>query len=97
MTSRFNSANAGYGASYLLITVLVAVLGGVNPFGGFGKISGLIMTLIILQFISSGLNLLGVTAFVTISLWGTILILVMGLNHFIERRRLVKISRQYEV
>jgi simple sugar transport system permease protein len=77
MTSRFNSANAGYGASYLLITVLIAVLGGVNPFGGFGKISGLVMALIILQFISSGLNLLGVTAFVTLSLWGTILILVM--------------------
>jgi ribose/xylose/arabinose/galactoside ABC-type transport system permease subunit len=69
MISRFNSANAGYGASYLLITVLIAVLGGVDPFGGFGKISGLIMALIILQFISSGLNLLGVTTFVTLSMW----------------------------
>ena len=35
MTARFNSANAGYGASYLLVTVLIAVLGGINPFGGF--------------------------------------------------------------
>ena len=95
MTSRFNSANAGYGASYLLITVLIAVLGGVDPFGGFGKISGLIMALIILQFISSGLNLLGVTAFITISLWGTILILVMGLNHFIEQRKHSRISKDY--
>jgi ribose/xylose/arabinose/galactoside ABC-type transport system permease subunit len=94
MTSRFNSANAGYGASYLLITVLIAVLGGVNPFGGFGKISGLIMALIILQFLSSGLNLLGVTAFVTISLWGIILILVMGLNHFIYKRKIIRISKQ---
>ncbi|MGQ9665524.1 MAG: ABC transporter permease [bacterium] len=96
MTSRFNSANAGYGASYLLITVLIAVLGGVNPFGGFGKVSGLIMALVILQFISSGLNLLGVTAFVTISLWGTILILVMGFNHFIYSRRIIKVHRLLE-
>ena len=94
MTARFNSANAGYGASYLLITVLIAVLGGVNPFGGFGKIVGLLLALIILQFISSGLNLLGVTAFVTISLWGIILILVMGLNYFISRIKLARISGQ---
>ncbi|MCK4815650.1 ABC transporter permease, partial [bacterium] len=96
MTSRFNSANAGYGASYLLITVLIAVLGGIDPFGGFGKITGLVFALIILQFISSGLNLIGVTAFVTISLWGTILIMVMGLNHFIERRKLTQISKEYK-
>jgi simple sugar transport system permease protein len=73
------------------------VLGGVDPFGGFGKISRLILALIILQFISSGLNLLGVTAFVTLSLWGTILILVMGLNHYIERRKLLRISRRFSM
>jgi simple sugar transport system permease protein len=88
MTARFNSANAGYGASYLLVTVLIAVLGGVNPFGGFGKVSGLIMALIILQFISSGLNLLGITAFVTLSLWGIILIFVIGVNNFIGKKGL---------
>jgi simple sugar transport system permease protein len=95
MTSRFNSANAGYGSSYLLVTVLIAVLGGVDPFGGFGKVSGLVMALVILQFISSGLNLLGVTAFVTISMWGTILIVVMGLNNYLEKRRLKIIRRDF--
>ena len=95
MTSRFNSANAGYGSSYLLVTVLIAVLGGVDPFGGFGKVSGLVMALVILQFISSGLNLLGVTAFVTISMWGTILIMVMGLNNYLEKRRLKILRRDF--
>ena len=41
MMARFNSANAAYGESYLLVTILAAVLGGVNPFGGFGKVGGL--------------------------------------------------------
>jgi simple sugar transport system permease protein len=95
MTSRFNSANAGYGSSYLLVTVLIAVLGGVDPFGGFGKVSGLVMALVILQFISSGLNLLGVTAFITISLWGTILIMVMGLNNYLEKRRFRSIKKGF--
>ena len=44
MMARFNSANASYGESYLLVTILAAVLGGVDPFGGFGKVGGLILS-----------------------------------------------------
>ena len=33
MISRFNSAKAGYGESYLLITILAAVLGGTSTSG----------------------------------------------------------------
>lgn len=80
MVSRFNSAKAGYGSSYLLITVLVSVLGGVNPNGGFGKVSGVVMGLILLQVISSGLNLLGLSAHLTIAIWGGILLAVEGVR-----------------
>lgn len=76
--ARFNSARAGYAASYLLITILASVLGGVNPNGGFGKVSGLVTSLIILQVISSGLNLMGVSAYLTKVLWGAMLLLVIG-------------------
>lgn len=85
MISRFNSAKADYGESYLLQTVLAAVLGGVSASGGFGKVSGLIISLIIMQMISSGLNLLGVSNFLTIALWGIILILVMILKYFLGK------------
>ena len=34
---RANSAKADYGSSYLLLSILIAVLGGTNPYGGFGK------------------------------------------------------------
>ncbi|NMC25394.1 MAG: ABC transporter permease, partial [Serratia sp.] len=34
MMSKFNSAKAGYGDSYLLVTILASVLGGINPDGG---------------------------------------------------------------
>ena len=84
MISRFNSAKADYGESYLLQTVLAAVLGGISAAGGFGKVSGLIISLIIMQMISSGLNLLGVSNFLTIALWGIILILVMVLKYLLE-------------
>ncbi len=84
MISRFNSAKADYGESYLLQTVLAAVLGGVSASGGFGKVSGLIISLIIMQMISSGLNLLGISNFLTLALWGIILILVMVVKYVIE-------------
>lgn len=81
MIARFNSARAGYGASYLLITILAAVLGGVDPRGGLGKVSGLIIALFILQVASSGLNLLGVSTHFTKALWGIILLIVIGLRN----------------
>jgi simple sugar transport system permease protein len=93
MISRFNSAKADYGESYLLLTVLAAVLGGVSAAGGFGKVSGLVISLFILQMISSGLNLMGISNFLTLALWGIILILVMVvkflIDHFQQKRRLV--------
>ncbi|MDY7030119.1 MAG: ABC transporter permease, partial [Spirochaetota bacterium] len=87
MISRFNSAKAGYGASYLLVTILASVLGGVSSEGGFGRISGLILALVTLQIISSGLNLLRVSSFMTIALWGLTMIVVMVINYYIDRRR----------
>ena len=47
--------------------------------------SGLIMALVILQIVSSGLNLLRVSAFLTIAIWGLIIILVMVVNHLSTR------------
>lgn len=50
------------------------------------------IALAILQIVSSGLNLLRVSAFLAIAIWGAILILVMIIGHltarFQEQRRL---------
>jgi ribose/xylose/arabinose/galactoside ABC-type transport system permease subunit len=81
MLARFNSANAAYGESYLLVTILAAVLGGVDPFGGFGKVGGLLLALIILQVISSAFNLLNLSQFLTLAIWGGILIAVAAVPH----------------
>ncbi|MFP3442758.1 ABC transporter permease, partial [Pantoea sp. SIMBA_133] len=49
LMARFDSANAAYGESYLLVAILAAVLGGVDPLGVFGRVSGVILSLLILQ------------------------------------------------
>lgn len=80
MMSRFNSAGADFAQSYLLITILAAILGGIDPYGGFGRIAGLVVALAILQTISSGFNLMGLSSQMTLVFWGATLILVMAVK-----------------
>jgi simple sugar transport system permease protein len=76
MMARFDSANAAYGESYLLVTILACVLGGISPTGGFGKVGGLVLALVILQLISTACILLDLSQFLTLALWGGILLAV---------------------
>ncbi|ENN88395.1 ABC transporter, membrane spanning protein [Rhizobium freirei PRF 81] len=78
MLARFNSVRVGHGESYLLITVLAAFLGGIDPFGGFGRVLPVFMALIVLQLLSSGLNLMGANQHLATALWGVLMIVVMA-------------------
>ena len=80
MMARFNSAGADIAQSYLLITVLAAILGGVDPYGGFGRVVGLFVALCILQVIASGFNLMDVSPHLALASWGLILLFVMGVK-----------------
>ena len=77
MMARFNSASAGYAESYLLVTILAAVLGGIDPFGGFGRVLGLSLSLVLLQVISTGFNLLGFSPYLTAAIWGATMIVAI--------------------
>ncbi|HET9534318.1 MAG TPA: ABC transporter permease [Mesorhizobium sp.] len=80
MLARFNSVRVGHGESYLLITVLACFLGGVNPFGGFGRVIPVFVALIVLQLLSSGLNLMGANQHLATAVWGILMITVMILR-----------------
>ena len=71
MLANYNSAKADYGVAYTLLTVLIVVLGGVNPNGGSGKLAGVVLAIVILQVLSSGLNMFPTSATSTAPLiWG---------------------------
>jgi simple sugar transport system permease protein len=80
MLARFNSVRIGHGESYLLITVLACFLGGVNPFGGFGRVVPVFVALIVLQLLSSGLNLMGANQHLATAVWGILMVTVMILR-----------------
>jgi simple sugar transport system permease protein len=86
MISRTNSAKADYGSSYLLQSILVAVLGGVNPAGGFGNVPGVAVAVLALQFLASGFNMLRFSHFAKEFIWGVFLLLIMVVNQISRRR-----------
>ncbi|MFM2478162.1 hypothetical protein ABTQ23_13015, partial [Celerinatantimonas sp. MCCC 1A17872] len=81
MMSKYNSAKASYAGSFLLVTILASVLGGINPDGGFGKTIGILLALILLQAMESGFNMIGISNFLTMALWGMTLILFIFLKN----------------
>lgn len=87
MLTRFNSVRVGHGEALLLVTVLACFLGGVDPFGGFGKVFPVVIALVILQVLSSGLNLLGANQHLSTAVWGLFLIAVMILRFLAARWR----------
>ncbi|MGE5508549.1 MAG: ABC transporter permease [Chitinophagales bacterium] len=85
--SRTNSAKADYGSSYTLQAILIAVLGGVNPNGGFGTVLGLVLAILTLQFLSSGFSMLRFSNFFKEFIWGAVLLLVMVINYVSNTRQ----------
>ena len=94
MLTRFNSVRVGHGESLLLVTVLACFLGGVDPFGGFGRVAPVFLSLLILQSLSSGLNLLGANQHLSTAVWGLFLIAVMVVRSGTPRLRNLLASRQ---
>lgn len=91
MCGHFNSARSDFGKAYLTPAILICVLAGVNPNGGRGKVSGVVLAVIILQMLSSGFALFqNISDYYKNLIWGLVLILVMIVNVTSERRKVRK-------
>jgi len=85
MLANYNSARADYGTVYTLQCVLIVVLGGVNPVGGKGRISGVVLAIILLRMLETGINRFpSISSYYISLIWGGVLILVMVMNYFTE-------------
>lgn len=88
---RTNSAHPDYGGSYVLLSILVAVLGGVSVSGGAGRLVGVLWALVILQTLSTGLGMLLLYvpdgAFFRDFAWGLLLLVVMVVTARLKARR----------
>ncbi|MDT5004279.1 MAG: simple sugar transport system permease protein [Mycobacterium sp.] len=85
--ARNPSASADYGASYVLLVIVIAVLGGTNPTGGFATVLGVVLATLTLQIVASGFTALRLSAYQYAIAQGVILILVMIADQVSWRRR----------
>jgi len=95
MLANYNSARANYGGVYVLQCILVVVLGGVSPTGGKGRISGVVLAIVLLRMLETGINRFPQISSYYISLiWGGVLLLVMVLDYFSNGRRYLRWKRK---
>lgn len=88
--SRTMSAAYEYGTTtYVLLTILIAVLAGVIP--GFGSVIDIFFAVLILQVLSTGSTMLlaGIrgSSFFKDFAWGVLLIIIFIINYFIRIRK----------
>jgi simple sugar transport system permease protein len=86
-----NSANVDFGSSYVLLAIVVSVLGGVSPSGGAGRIFGVVLAVLLLQFLSTGLNMVFQSSdsnFLKDFAWGLTLLIVLALDRLRTSRKL---------
>jgi simple sugar transport system permease protein len=91
IAARTSAASPDFGNSYILLAIVIVVLGGVNPMGGFGTVTGVVLATIVLQMVASGFNALRYSQFFYLAAQGGILVLVMIINSILEQRRARKL------
>jgi simple sugar transport system permease protein len=77
IASRTSSVKWDYGNSYLLIAILIAVMAGIKPEGGYGRIICLFFSTTALQAVSSSFNLFEISNFFRDCIWGLMLLLFL--------------------
>lgn len=79
---RTDTAKADYASTYVMQAILCSVLGATNPDGGTAKVSCMVLSLLSLQFLSSGFNMMHLSSYFKEFTWGLLLIVVLGINFF---------------
>lgn len=85
--ARNPAASADYGSSYVLLAIVIAVLGGTNPNGGFATVLGVVLATLTLQVVSSGFTAMRLSAYDYAIAQGVLLIAVMIFDQLSFRRR----------
>lgn len=95
IAARSSSVKWDYGSSYVLIAILIAVMAGVRPEGGYGRVSCVILSATALQLLTSMLNFMQISNFFRDFAWGVLLLVFLAnaraqwssyLPHFLRKK-----------
>lgn len=95
-----NAASVSFGTSYLLLAILVAVLAGMDPYGGSGRLLGVPLAMIAMQQLSTGINMVLAGSrganFAKEFAWGLLLIAVLALGQTSPVQRVRELLRSMQ-
>ncbi|MBS1180960.1 MAG: inner-rane translocator [Proteobacteria bacterium] len=80
IAARISSVKWDYGTSYVLIAILITVMAGVRPSGGYGKITCVVLSAVALQMLSSMFNFLNISNFFRDFAWGLLLLIFLWVS-----------------
>lgn len=78
IAARTSSIKWDYGTSYVLVAILIAVMAGVRPEGGHGRVVCVVLAAIALQILSSLFNFMQFSNFFRDCAWGLLLLLFLA-------------------
>lgn len=92
VSSRVGVGQAGLGQGYELLSIATAVIGGVAIGGGVGRLTGVVLGVVLLSVLTTGLNIAGVSEFAQQMVTGAVLIVAVLIGQWRARdpRRLLR-------
>lgn len=90
MSSWLMAARPDVGAGMDMQSITVAVLGGIDIFGGIGSLAGTLLAVIIVTMLASGLQLGNINTIWQLAILGIILLAAVALNQVLTRRMALK-------
>ena len=78
IAARTSSVKWDYGTSYVMVAILIAVMAGVKPEGGYGRVICVLMSAFALQIMSSLFNFMHLSNFFRDCAWGLLLLLFLA-------------------
>lgn len=91
-TARLGSAEPQAGMGFEVYAIAGAIIGGTSFFGGIGKIPSVVIGGIIIGIINNGLNILNISTFYQQIVMGSLIILAVFLDNFIQNKNSNNIS-----
>jgi D-xylose transport system permease protein len=86
-TARLNAATSALGTGVELQVIAAAVIGGTSFAGGIGTIAGGVLGAVVMQSLSTGMTLIGVENSSQDIVAGVVLVIAVGFDSWLRRRR----------
>jgi ribose/xylose/arabinose/galactoside ABC-type transport system permease subunit len=87
LTSRVAIGQGSLGTGYELLSIATAVIGGVAIGGGIGRLSGVVLGVLLLTFLTTGLDIAGVNSFYQQMVTGAVLVGAVLISQLQRRSR----------